>query len=233
MSKARGRRAAPPPPAPRRPSTLVLVSALALAAGVLLIAVAVASRPSSAAPSGSPVVSAVANLPTDGYTLGRADAPVTIDLYEDFQCPACARWGTTVFPSLAAGELASGRAKLVFHDLAFIGPESFVAAGAGQAAARQDRFWDMWATIYANQGAENSGALVKERLVEMARAHGLDMTRFEADMDPSVYGPAVNASIADAARIGVQSTPTLVIGGQLMVGATYAEVAAAIAAAAS
>jgi protein-disulfide isomerase len=222
MTKASGRRAAPPPPPRKRPTTLVALSALALGGGVLLIAVAMLLRPAPpATTSVAPVVSAVADLPTDGYTLGRADAPVTVHLYEDFQCPACRHWGTTVFPSLAANELASGRAKLVFHDFPFIGPESFVAAGAGQAAARQDRFWDLWATIYANQGPENSGALSKERLVGMARA--------TAGLDRAEVGPAIASSAADAARLGVDSTPTLIIGGQRLVGATYADVAAAIA----
>ncbi len=231
MTKARGRRAAPVPPPRRRPPTLVALSAVALGGGVLLIVLAMLLRPGPpAATAGSPVSSAVADLPTDGYTLGRADAPVTVHLYEDFQCPACRHWGATVFPSLAANELANGRAKLVFHDFPFIGPESFIAAGAGQAAARQDRFWDLWATIYANQGPENSGALSKERLVGMARAtNGLDVDRFVADMDRAEVGPAIAASVADAARVGVDSTPTLVIGGRLLVGASYADVAGAIA----
>jgi protein-disulfide isomerase len=209
---------------------LVAISAIALGGGALLIALALVLRPGAGvAPSGSPGTGTVADLPTDGYTLGRADAPVTIDLYEDFQCPACRQWGSAVFPSLAANELANGRAKLVFHDYPFIGPESYVAAQAGQAAARQDRFWDLWAAIYANQGAENGGALVRERLVRLARAQGLDMDRFVADMDPSVAGPAIDASLADAGRIGIRSTPTLVVDGRLLVGASYAAVAAAVA----
>ncbi len=209
---------------------LIALTAVALGGGVLLIALAMLLRPAPPlATAVSPVASAVAGLPTDGYTLGRADAPVTIDLYEDFQCPACRQWGTTVFPSLAANELATGRAKLVFHDFPFIGPESFLAAGAGRAAARQDRFWDLWATIYANQGPENSGALTRERLVGMARTTGLDVDRFSADMDRAEVGPAIAASAADAARLGVESTPSLIIGGRLLVGASYADVARAIA----
>ena len=153
------------------------------------------ARPSR--PVASPVAGTFSDLPTDGYTLGRADAPVTIDLYEDFQCPACQRWGEVVFPSLAANELASGTARLVFHDFAFLGPESFAAARAGHAAANQGRFWDMWATIYANQGAENSGAMTPSRLVEMARGLGLDVDRFTAEMELAAAGPAVDASIAD------------------------------------
>jgi protein-disulfide isomerase len=165
--------------------------------------------------------------------LGRADAPVTIDLYEDFQCPACEAWGRTVFPSLASSELASGRARVVFHDMAFLGPESVDAGVAGYAAAQQGRFWDMWATIYANQGRENSGAFSSERLIAMADRLGLDVARFEADMGSAAAQAAIAGSRADAARAGVTSTPTLIIDGRAFVGVQpYADIAAAIAAAA-
>jgi protein-disulfide isomerase len=165
--------------------------------------------------------------------LGQADAPVTIDLYEDFQCPACEAWGRTVFPSLASNELASGSVKIVFHDMAFLGPESADAGRAAHAAAQQGRFWDMWATIYANQGRENSGAFSRERLIAMADRLGLDVARFEADMDSMAAQAAIDRSRADAGRAGVTSTPTLIVDGQAFVGAQpYADIAAAIAAAA-
>ena len=161
--------------------------------------------------------------------LGQADAPVTIDLYEDFQCPACRHWGEVVFPSLASNELADGTARIVFHDFAFIGPESFAAARAGHAAANQNRFWDLWSTLYANQGPENGGTLTTTRLVEMARGLGLDVDRFTADMALGAAGPAVDASNAAAHELGVNSTPTVVIDGRLLVGASYEEIAAAVA----
>ena len=64
----------------------------------------------------------------------------------------------------------------------------------------------------------------------MARAtNGLDVDRFVADMDAAEVGPAIAASVADASRVGVDSTPTLVIGGRRLLGASYADVAAAIA----
>lgn len=221
-------------PVRRRSYTLPLISVLAVVGGVLLIAVAVAGggRPQPVegpATEGASVAGRFAGLPTAGKALGRADAPVTIDLYEDFQCPACRQWGETVFPTLAANELARGQARLVFHDFAFIGPESMAAARAGHAAAKQDRFWSFWASVYANQGAENSGALSVERLTEMARVAGLDVERFSADLASSGAGMAVDASIADAHRLGVDSTPTVIVGGRKLVGASYAEIAAAIA----
>ena len=115
-----------------------------LLAGVAVVALVVAlgGGPKSA-PIGVEVASAPIGIPAQGYVLGVIDAPVTIDLYEDFQCPACREWGRTVFPNLVQNELAAGTARIVFHDLAFIGPESQDAARAGYAAAQQDRFWDM------------------------------------------------------------------------------------------
>jgi protein-disulfide isomerase len=211
--------------------TLPVISAFAMAAGLLLIVVVVVNgRPTPPPILPAPAAAGMfSGLPTDGYALGQADAPVTIDLYEDFQCPACRRWGEVVFPSLAANELADGTARLVFHDFAFIGPESFDAARAGHAAANQGRFWDLWATIYASLGGENSGALEPSRLVEMARSLGLDVDRFTADMALGAAGPAVDAANADAQRLGVNSTPTVVIEGRLLRGAGYDEIAAAIA----
>ena len=122
----------------------------------------------------------------------------------------------------------------MFHNLAFIGPESVAAAHAGYAARQQGKFWDMWATIYGNQGRENGGAFGRARLVDMARAVGLDAVRFEADMDSAAATTALSASIADADTAGVSSTPTLVIAGQAYTGVvSYTEISGAIAAAAS
>jgi predicted DsbA family dithiol-disulfide isomerase len=67
----------------------------------------------------------------------------------------------------------------------------------------------------------------------MAGQLGLDLTVFEADMESSAAQAAIDASRSDASRAGVDSTPTLIIGGHKVVGAqAYADVAAAISAAA-
>jgi protein-disulfide isomerase len=223
----------------RRRLGLGSLSALGLIGGLVVVAVAVAlgaTRTPAPAVTDTPIVAvarAPAGLVSDGFALGRADAPVTIDLYEDFQCPACQSWGKTVFPSLVANELAAGAVRVVFHDLAFLGPESTDAGRAAYAAAQQGRFWDMWATLYANQGRENSGAFSADRLVAMADQIGLDVTRFEADMASAAAQDAIAASRSDANMIGISSTPTLVIRGQAYVGViAYEDIAAAIVAAA-
>ena len=223
----------------RRPRPgLGLLSVVGILGGLVVVALAIASgaRPAAAPapPDTAPVTiaHAPAGLAADGFVLGRADAAVTIDLYEDFQCPACEAWGRTVFPSLAANELAAGTVRIEFHDLAFLGPESVAAGRAAIAAANQGRFWDMWATLYTNQGRENAGAFSRARLIAMADRLGLDAGRFLADMDSSAAQAAIDSSRAAAGRLGVSSTPTLIIGGRALVGVhSYPELAAAIAAA--
>jgi protein-disulfide isomerase len=231
QKRTASRRAAPQ----SRRIGLGTVTVAALGAGALLVAVLlILGAQSKPAPASVFAAAAPAGRPAEGYVLGNAAAPVTIDLYEDFQCPACERWGQNVFPSVARNEIAAGTARLVFHSYAFIGPESEGAARASWAAAAQGRFWDMWATLYANQGLrENGGAYTRERLVLMADAIHLDAARFAVDLDSPAAAKWVADSSAESAAAGINSTPSLKIDGVLFTGSTYPELSAAIADAAA
>lgn len=210
------------------------VTIIGLAAGLVLVAAALilGNQPKAAVVSVTRA-SAPAGIPSSSFVLGNAAAPVTIDLYEDFQCPACERWGQNVFPSLIRNELGAGTVRIAYHGFAFIGPESKDALRAAWAAERQGRFWDMWATLYANQGLhENGGAFARERLLAMADALGLDSARFVADLDSAEATSFVSNGVADAAKAGVNSTPSLIVNGTLFTGSGYTDLAAAIASAA-
>jgi protein-disulfide isomerase len=222
------------PVRPRFRFGILQVTALSVVAGLGLI-VALVLLGSKPAALDAPLVRAVApaGIPAAGLVLGSAAAPVTIDVYEDFQCPACFRWGRDVLPTLARHELADGRVKLAFHGFAFLGPESIAAARAAWAAERQGRFWDMWATLYANQGSrENAGAFSRDRLIAMADLVGLDHDRFVTDFDSAASASAVSESGASAAAAGISGTPSLVISGRPVGTAGYADLSTAIAAAA-
>lgn len=69
-----------------------------------------------------------AGVPQDGTRLGAEDAPVTIQLYEDFQCPACAQFVRDTLPEIVERYVEPGDAKLVSETLAFLGPDSAPAA---------------------------------------------------------------------------------------------------------
>jgi protein-disulfide isomerase len=209
-----------------------MVSIVGLLVAATLIG-AVALRPWDKVFPATPVT--FGNLPANGFTLGSTSAPVTIDIYEDFQCPICLEWYQRIFPSLRDGALASGEAKLVFHDTSALGPESVAAARAAWAAQRQGRFWDMWSALYSHQGpTENSGAFSDAALRALAAELGLDMGRYDADFASSAAADFVTASETDSHTAGITGTPTLVIAGVQHQGVgTYADLVAVIDAARS
>ena len=210
-----------------------LVSIGALGAGLVLVVALLALNGPKPVPVNVLKAAAPAGIPTAGLVLGNAAAPVTIDLYEDFQCPACLQWSNSVFPSLVRNELAAGSVKIAYHSYAFIGQESKDAARAAYAANQQDRFWDMWATLYANQGLhENGGSFSRARLDAMAAELGLDTQRFATDFDSTAAAAFVSDGAAAARAAGIESTPTLVVNGTKFAGSGYADLRTVLAAAA-
>ncbi|MEW6638131.1 MAG: thioredoxin domain-containing protein, partial [Actinomycetota bacterium] len=84
---------------------------------------------------------AFADIPQDGTRLGNENAPVTIHLYEDFQCPACGIFARETLPDVVERYVEPGEVKIVSETLAFLGPDSVPAARAAIAAGGQDRYW--------------------------------------------------------------------------------------------
>jgi protein-disulfide isomerase len=174
-------------------------------------------------------------LPTDGYALGDPDAPILIELYEDFQCPYCQRFSLLEAPQLVDAWLRPGYARVVFHDLAFLGEESRWAAVAARLAAQQDRFWPYHDLLYSNLLGENVGSFTPDRLLLMGRMAGLDMEPFIAGLQV----PAARATWATieqevrtaASDRGVSRTPTVFVDGVQVASPDAATIGAAVQAA--
>jgi protein-disulfide isomerase len=207
-------------------SPVVLATLGAIAVGIAVIAVAVLA---GGAPSGGDDIVPPANplpsgIPADGSTLGSTDAPVTVEVWADFQCPACGHFARETEPQLIRTFVASGQVKLVHHDFAFLGggrsyDESVEAAAAARCAARQGRFWDMEAWLFANQRGENGGAFNRDRLAAIAERVGLDVAAWTSCMDSGTEQAAARAETQVGAAQGVSSTPTIVVNGTPYVGA--------------
>ncbi|MBX3029980.1 MAG: thioredoxin domain-containing protein [Chloroflexi bacterium] len=159
----------------------------------------------------------VRDVPTDGQSLGAADAPVVIEVYEDFQCPYCQRFTFLVEPDLVETWVRPGHARLVFRDFAFLGEESRWAAVAARLAAEQDRFWPFHDLLFANLLGENVGSYTPDRLLLMGRMAGLDMEPFiEGLQVPAARErwAAIEADVRNAnATRGVNATPTVFVNG--------------------
>jgi len=154
-----------------------------------------------------------------GRSLGDPEAPVTIEAYEDPQCPACGAFTARIEPLLIAGPVSDGTVFYTFRDFPFLGQESLDAAVALRVAEDLDgRFWDYHQLVYHNQDGENQGAFSRPRLADMAELAGLDREAFLAAIDEPEYLAAVEAEYDTGVQLGVNSTPTLVINGELMRG---------------
>jgi len=154
-----------------------------------------------------------------GRSLGDPEAAVTIEAYEDPQCPACGAFTERIEPLLIAGPVSEGAVFYTFRDFPFLGPESVDAAVAMRVAEDLGgKFWDYHQLIYHNQEGENQGAFSRDRLADMAELVGLDREAFEAAMDDPEYLAAVEAEYTTGVGLGINSTPTLVVNGELMRG---------------
>jgi protein-disulfide isomerase len=157
-----------------------------------------------AAPSG-PVRASIADAPI----LGRADAPVTIVEFSDYQCPFCGRFFATTLPALKKEYIETGKVRYVFRDYPIdqLHPLARKAAEAAHCAGDQGKYWEMHDVLF-----QNATALALPQLAEHARALGLDGSAFDACFSSGRHAARVERGIADAAAAGVQGTPGFVIG---------------------
>lgn len=182
-----------------------IIGGIVAAAGVVLALVLVnlfAPRP-----TGNFLVSA-------GRTLGKADAPLTIDMYADFQCPICLR-ADLMLRELAPKYIDTGKAKVVFHNFAFIGPESKWAAQAAECANDQGKFWEYATYVFDHQTGENVGAFSQANLKQFAQDLKLDTAAFNSCLDSGKHAALVETELAQGEALGIQATPSFYINGQL------------------
>lgn len=153
----------------------------------------------------------------NGRVFGRADAPVTIDLYSDFQCPICRRADITI-RQLAERFIDTGKAKVVFHNFAFIGPESEWAAQAAECANDQNKFWEYTNYLFDHQTGENVGAFSRDNLKKFAADLQLDTNAFNACFDAGKYANLIQQEKAEAQARNIRATPSFYINGQFIEG---------------
>lgn len=195
--------------------------------GVIALAAAVLQG-GAARPDTTNLLSPSAPTPValaDGRTIGKASAPVTMEVWSDFQCPVCGEFARIVEPQLIARYVTPGTLRIVHHDAAFQGAKSSasydesVEAGAGaRCAADQGRYWPFQDWTFANQSGENKGAFAEGRLRSIATASGLDVIAWDACRATGEQQAAVRSDTLQALAAGVNATPTMILGGQTIVG---------------
>jgi protein-disulfide isomerase len=196
----------------------VAAAAAVLVGGGLIAALVLSNRnssnPRATAPAGVAEVAAMLrNIPQQGAALGSPKAPVTLVEFADPQCPYCGDWEKTSLPAIVSKYVRTGKVRIVFNGMTFVGGDSETALRTAIAAGEQDRFWNVIALLYQNQGTENTGWVTDALLRGIGNAvPGLDAKRMLASVHSATVTKTLAAAATFAQQAGVQSTPTFAVG---------------------
>jgi len=154
-----------------------------------------------------------------GYVKGDPNAPVEITEYADYQCPFCQTFATLQMPTIEERLIKTGRLRWRYRDFPLQQhPFSRLAAHSAACADDQGKFWQQHEKLYDGQ-AEWSGARDAAPIFrQYAQENGLDLGKYDACMSGHIHAGRIQASLEEGMRVGVQSTPTMVVGNRLYQG---------------
>jgi protein-disulfide isomerase len=204
---------------------ILIVAGGAVAVAAIAAAVWFGTRPPSAGPPPVAVASAdksaLLNVQPGDHVLGDPKAPITLIEYASFTCPHCAHFHTKILPELKKKWIDSGKVKLVYRDF----PLDQVAAKAAQIAecAGNDRYFGVIDLIFRGQEQWALGADPIAELAKPLRIAGLGDKEIKECLANEAKANEVIADYKGGEALGVNSTPTLFIDGQLYRGARSVE----------
>jgi protein-disulfide isomerase len=140
---------------------------------------------------------------------GSDKARLVLVEFSDYQCPFCGRFYRDTLPMLDKEYIQAGKVKYVFNNLPLddLHPVAFKAAQAVECAGDQGKFWDLHGRLFSNQNLLANGDMSTP-----AKAVGLNMTQFEQCLSSGKTEAIVRAGVQQAESLGIQSTPSFVIG---------------------
>ncbi len=158
----------------------------------------------------------------DDPTLGTENAPVVIVGFSDFQCPYCAKAKAIIENLLNEFE---GQILYVHRDFPIQGSHPFAstAAEAAECAGEQNKYWDMYDLIFANQTA-----LSIENLQSYARQVNLDIEQFTSCLEDGRFAVEVEKDRQAGLAYSVYATPTFFVNGHRVVGASEEQLRQAV-----
>jgi protein-disulfide isomerase len=157
-------------------------------------------------------------------SLGPANAPITVVVFSDFQCPMCRQEAEVVHKSIT--EAFPTQVRVYFRDFPLESLHNWArpAAVAGRCVYKQNpaAFWDYHDWIYENQtyiGLDN----LNSKLQEFATTKGLDGMQLSRCIESKATDAEVKASMAIGSSLSINSTPTLFVNGRRIDGAVPME----------
>jgi len=151
-----------------------------------------------------------------GYLKGSPDAPVEITEFADYQCPFCQTFATLQMPTIEERLINTGRLRWRYRDFP-LQQHSFsrLAAHSAACADEQGKYWEQHKRIYEGQTEWATARDAAPIFRRYAQAGGLDLGRYDACMKVGKYAGRIQASLDEGIQLGVNSTPTLLVGNKL------------------
>ena len=141
-------------------------------------------------------------------SLGRADAPVTIIEFSDFECPFCQRYTKSTLPDIKREYVDSGKVRYVFLDfpLEQMHAKARKAGEAAHCAGEQGKFWEMHDVLFAQQAN-----LDLRVYPEYARQLNLDGAAFDLCLKSGKHSSKINSGLASGRAVGINATPSFIV----------------------
>jgi protein-disulfide isomerase len=195
---------------------IAAVAAITVGAGVLLYRAKQRAIPIAAAtpkPIAKTIIETADKTEEKEHVRGVPDAPVTLEVFGDFQCPSCA----TISGVISKLEQEYGpRLRVVFrHFPLAMHPHAMDAALAAEAAGLQGRFWEMHDMLYQYQSVWSNASNPRLLFEMYAKSLGLDVERFKEDANSNEVRTRIITEGEDGVSRGVKNTPTLFVNGQV------------------
>lgn len=220
------------PSAPRRrnggmlgwltqPFTLITAAVIVVLAAILAVVVATGGNGGN-----SETVAALKDARetfpfelADDRTVGRPDAPMLLEVFEDFQCPFCLRYTALDEPTLIDEYVKTGKLRIQFRHFPILGTESTRAHRAAVCAAEQGKFWQYHHALFLSLAEDgrtqhNVGVYSDSNLRKRAEEVGLDLATYDICIQSEESLAVIQGDQARASSYGIRSTPSFLINGQ-------------------
>ena len=147
------------------------------------------------------------------HVRGNVNAPVTLEEFGDFQCPACGSY----HPEMKKIEAEYGdKLKVIFRELPLVTlhPHSLLAAQAAEAAGLQGKFWEMHDKLYENQATWVEKSDLVPVFVDYAKQIGLNPDQFMKDLNGEQVAGRIFQDGKRAHSFGLKGTPSFFVNGK-------------------
>jgi protein-disulfide isomerase len=227
QQKPRGRSVATPA-APTKLRTFYIVFGVIVFIGIAVAAYislggTKAATPSTTGPTGTMPTTRSATIPTgkteDGrYFLGKADAPVTVIEYADYQCPGCGFYATNLEAPFEKDFVETGKVRFIFHDFPLpMHANAVSAAVAARCAGEQSTaaYWQMHDMLYINQRQWSVLATseVNSQFATYASQLSLDAPTYAKCLSDTAVTDVVVANQKASNALGLPGTPSFAVNG--------------------